>query len=175
MWVGGVGGRCAWGRPTSPALRASLRCSRQAGSAQTRFAQTCAALIRLPLRCSAVPQRPAPRTPPAAADRLGLHLQRACRRCAAIEPLEVHTAVRTPPEPGMRCGLGDPSAPSRSAAFRGSGPRMFERSEFARTPRNASTAEEPEGPAQWGRPARAAYRALPTWDATHAAPSATKP
>ena len=46
--------------PTAPALRAPLRCSRFAGSAQTRFAQTCAALIRERLRCSAAQRgRPA--------------------------------------------------------------------------------------------------------------------
>jgi hypothetical protein len=38
------GTRCGPSDPTAPALRASLRCSLQAGSAQTRFAQTRAAL-----------------------------------------------------------------------------------------------------------------------------------
>jgi len=35
-------GGCVSERPTSPALRASLRCSRRAGSRRTRFAQTAA-------------------------------------------------------------------------------------------------------------------------------------
>ena len=37
--------RCGLGDPTAPALRAPLRCSLHAGSAQTRFAQTCATLF----------------------------------------------------------------------------------------------------------------------------------
>src|SRR6187549_1784490 len=60
--------------------------------------------------------------------RCGVESQRSTRfqSRAAIDPLEVLTALCTPPKLGMRCGLGDPSAPLRTAAFRGSGPRIFE-------------------------------------------------
>jgi len=43
------------GEPKSAALRASLHCSVRSGCAQTRCAQTCAPLVRAPLRCSARP------------------------------------------------------------------------------------------------------------------------
>jgi len=62
-------------------------------------------------------------------------------------------------KPGMRCVLRNPSAPPKRGDFRGSGPRVFERSEFARTPRKSSTAGEPEGPAQRGCAGRTACRA----------------
>ncbi|MDM0055782.1 hypothetical protein QTH98_08905, partial [Variovorax sp. J22G47] len=53
-----------------------------------------AALIRLPLCCSAVPQRPPQRIPPTDVDRKGLHPE-----CAD---------ARTTTKPGVRCGLADP-------------------------------------------------------------------
>ena len=58
------------------------------------------ALIRPSLRCSAVPQRPAGDRGPNA---VGTH----------------RTTITPPTEPGMRCGVGAPSVPLRSAAFRG--------------------------------------------------------
>ena len=50
------GTRCGLGGPSAPALRASLRYSLRAGSAQTCFAQTRAALVRPAFRSSAEQQ-----------------------------------------------------------------------------------------------------------------------
>src|SRR5690349_20587873 len=64
---------------------------------------------------------------------------------------------------GGRYALDRPTSPAASrlpcAARDRRGPRVFERSELARTPPEASTARKPEGPAQWGRSARTACRA----------------
>ena len=50
------------------------------------------------------------------------------------------SALSPPSEAKARPVSPSPLCVPRTGAFRGSGPRMFERSEFARTPRKASTA-----------------------------------
>ena len=142
-------------------LRGNLRCSLQAGSAQTRFAQTRAALIRLKLRSSARtegkwvgPSLRSAANSLAALGRSSVLMQRLSLRSARVDPVLTPTPTPQKDAP-WRVEVKSPLAAPRSAAFRGSGPRVFERSEFARTPRKASTAGCPvakrRGHAQWGR------------------------
>ena len=81
-------GRCTLCRPTSPALRATLRCSRRAGSRQTRFAQT--APSPCPLDAALL----------SGASTAGTACTTRRRRSALNE----HSTAK----PGMRCGVGDP-------------------------------------------------------------------
>ena len=165
MCAGSVGGWFALGRQSLRSF--GLRCcsSRKAGSAQTRCAQTRAALIRLSLRCSPETLIAAPRQ---TTRRRGhsrcafdapITVSKVARRCLLKQSRREPLALLTT-EPGMRCGLGGTlAAPLRNGAQGGSGPRVFERSEFARTPPGASTARKPDGPVQRVRPTRTAYRA----------------
>ena len=88
------------GAPTMPAA-SRLPCGAHVsrGLAELASLKQLRALIRLSLRCSAAPQRPARGRGPNAVDTLRV-----------FPPLL---------EPGVRCGVGAPSAPLRSAAFRG--------------------------------------------------------
>ena len=125
-----VGGRPAGGRR----LRSfGLRCcsSRKAGSAQTRFAQTCAALIRLSLRCSPQPDsRPQAYRPPTWTRRLCISFRRAQSWRAT--------------KPGRRCGPCDPlcAAEERSLSRIRARPCLSAAS-LGGTPRQASTARQP--------------------------------
>ena len=117
----------------------NLRCSLFAGSAQTRFAQTCAALIREKLRSSAHTE----------GSGSGLRFARPANTDQQPKP-------NTPTSTRHGAYLFNPLCACRGAQLQAEeGPRMFERSEFARTPPGASTAGCPEakrrGHAQWGR------------------------
>jgi len=77
-------------------------------------------LIRPSLRCSAAPQRPLRDTTPITVDRAVV-----CSPWLPPSPSgrgpgwgQRHQPLD---EPGMRCGVGGPSVPPRSAAFRGQG------------------------------------------------------
>jgi hypothetical protein len=116
----------------------NLRCSLFAGSAQTRFAQTRSALIREKLRSSA---------PPVGWGRT--------RAFASLGPSKTNSQPKTEGRATARCSWG-PLWACRGAQLQAArGPRVFERSEFARTPRKASTAGCPgakrRGHAQRGR------------------------
>ncbi len=123
----GGGGRCALGRPTSPAA-SRLPCAARdsavrANSLRCAPPQTRAALFRPPLRCSAVPPRPAQGTPPPPLRRRG---------CIGVgeDSDRSHT-----PAPGRRRGRAIPPAPLRSAALR--------RKKAARGASEASSARTP--------------------------------
>jgi hypothetical protein len=133
----------------------NLRCSAPVGVRRTRFAQTAAALIP-----------PAPSTAGA--------YRRAFGRAIAALGLAIPTADTNHPAPRHanhrgRCASAvawwpseakarvvpkAPLAAPRSGAFRGSGPQLFERSEFCgpretRAPQGARS--EAKGRRQWGR------------------------
>ena len=109
----------------------NLRCSRNGGGPQTRFAQ-----YMRPADPRFAALLGTPRGGPGTRDQRAM-----ARPCVWVRPSGIQRAERS--NGPSHALLGVP----RSAAFRGSGPRVSERSKFARTPRKASTA---------GRPARSA-------------------
>jgi hypothetical protein len=131
--VGGAPGtRCGLGGPSAPALRAALRYSLRAGSAQTRCAQTRAALIRPALRSSAVqqgfrPTRTAYRAP-SLTRRTVLSLRVSRGNAAFLRQVRsldgMHNARF---HVGGWFALGRRwESPASTAAKSGSGPHMFE-------------------------------------------------
>ena len=64
-----------------------------------------------------------------------------------------HNVAKSPGSRASGAGWAIPFARLRSAGPGGSGLALFERSEFSETPPGASTARQPEGPTQQGRPA----------------------
>ena len=155
------------GDPTGrvPPLRyGSLRCSLFAGSAQTRFAQTRAALIREKLRSSATargelefnaPWRVLVWEGPVRALRVLAHAAYAHAHAHA-QALFQASRSEAVGRRAQRWPVPPPLCACRGAQLQAEkGPRVFERSEFARTPPEASTAgcpgAERRGHAQWGR------------------------
>ncbi len=172
---GREGVRYALCRPTSPAA-SRLPCAARArrGLAQTRLRlKQSRALIRLPLRCSAAPQRPAQGIPHACVDRpdaLTPALSRREReqggdthpqslfhsRRPVLLPLPLGegwgegagpprcTQRPHTPKPGMRCGLGDPLCGAEERSLSRIRARdCLSEASASETPRKASTAGKP--------------------------------
>ncbi len=172
---GREGVRYALCRPTSPAA-SRLPCAARArrGLARTRLRlKQSRALIRLPLRCSAAPQRPAQGIPHAFVDRPGALTLALSQREREQDggthcplPFDARRPVLLPlplgegwgegtgpsrctqrlhtPKPGMRCGSGDPLCGAEERSLSRIRARdCLSEASASETPRKASTAGKP--------------------------------